>query len=242
MHLIVFLFEFTFVLKGIEMRKMIVSVSVTILIVTGAGMQWKHINHGFAATVEDLPGKTSVTLGEKSKWSLASLAANSAVAKEVGLSEKQRLELRKLLREMRRSLPWISVRASVGQELQNPEDVTLRIDSQNAKNAQLLDSILTPLQWERLKQVAFQIEVASLGFGEALTNGLLGAEVGIADSQKASIREKAKRIEDNLSIAIEKLFFDASGEMFRELTTEQQQRARTAVGSAFYVRDLDLKR
>lgn len=61
-------------------------------------------------------------------------------------------------------------------------------------NESKLGDVIEPSQKERLKQIVFQLEVVMRGLGMAIANGFLGKAIGVGDSERPILREKAKAI------------------------------------------------
>lgn len=171
------------------------------------------------------------------KLSIVSLALNASVATELGLTEQQTEVIRKIFIENRGYLNG-GILVYDGKDIIPTPDVTkAMLESRRLKNEQILNEALTPPQWVRLKQIAYQIEVARVGLGAAFTSGLLSYEVRVHENQKAALNERARKIEAKMQSAIAKIIADSHTEMIRELSTEQQTRAHDALGETFFFRD-----
>ena len=119
----------------------------------------------------------------------------------------------------------------------NPELASAASRGLVEKNKQLVDELLTPAQWKRLRQIAFQVEIARIGLGKALTEGRFSPEVGIHENQKTHIVEKAEEIEARTAETISRLLANAQRELLSELAPEQRAKAVDAMGEPFFFRD-----
>ncbi len=87
---------------------------------------------------------------------------------------------------VRQSLGW-----SLAERCGPPE---LIAESRKQSEA-ALEEILLPNQLKRIRQLAYQVEIAKLGLSESLTDGRLGKDIGVNDNQKQHLAEKAAAVE-----------------------------------------------
>src|SRR5690606_16910355 len=96
--------------------------------------------------------------------------------------------------------------------------ITEPFGKQNA----ILDEIVSPAQWERLRQIAYQVEVGRIGFANALTEGRLGDDSGVHEQQTELVQRKAKEAEAKAKADILKILARMQDEILAELTPEQR--------------------
>lgn len=166
--------------------------------------------------------------------SLASLLRNQSIVKELGVSEDGKVKLNEAFLKNRGSFS-----STVLENVSHLSSEERRVLRQKAldESKLFLDEILAPPQWERLKQLAFQTEVAKVGMGKALTEGQLGKAVGVYENQISHINERAAEIESRTVLAITQLLAEAQAELIAELSTEQQAKAKDCLGKAFFYRE-----
>ncbi len=166
--------------------------------------------------------------------SLASLLRNQSIVNELGVTEEGKIKLKEAFLKNRGSFS-ATVLENAG-HLSIEEIHVLRQKALDESKL-FLDEILAPPQWERLKQLAFQTEVAKVGMGKALTEGQLGKAVGVYENQVSHINERAADIEGRTVRAITQLLVEAQAELIAELSTEQQAKAKDCMGKAFLYRE-----
>lgn len=171
------------------------------------------------------------------KLSLASLLNNPSVAKALGIGEAESQVLKSTLEANYGSFNSVRYVRPDGSLPTSAEEIIAFRDAQHAKSTQLLDEVIAPHQWEKLRQLAYQTEVARIGLGDAFVRGRLGQDVGIVENQKTNISEKSAKIEARLESAITKLLLDAQNELLLELSSEQREKAKKCLGMPFLFRD-----
>lgn len=176
------------------------------------------------------------------QMSLASLLSNPAITKELNMEEEQKKSLVDAVRKANGSFNTVHVQLPAGVSLSSEEFEKLNEYAvlKRAERNAFLDEVLTPGQWARLKQLAYQTEVARVGLGEAFSTGQLGRDVEVYENQITHLRERAGEIETKAAAAITKILADAQAELIAELTLEQQERAKACLGTPFMFRENDV--
>ncbi|MFO1065737.1 MAG: hypothetical protein U0892_17890 [Pirellulales bacterium] len=161
------------------------------------------------------------------------LLSNASVAKELKLTEDQIAGAKKIMTESGTKISQV-VRQAM-QEGRNMRDIGLReLVQENQKASEAaLEEILLPGQLKRLRQIAYQVEVAQIGLSDALTGGRLGTEVGVTDNQKQHITEKAAQIDAEMKLEIARIRAIAQAKLLGELSSEQRQKAEELMGAYF---------
>ena len=179
-----------------------------------------------------------------------SFAKNRSVAKEIGLSEESYLAMTKLLQESGGSLDKPTLTVGIAdatgfseQELKlirpTGEQIKTWISTRIKDNSDQVESILSPSQRDRLRQIAYWIEISRVGLAEALTDGFLGKNSGVENYQVEALRIRAQSIESNLINALRKTVTETQEEYLANLTGEQVEATRKAIGAAFIFRNID---
>ncbi len=167
---------------------------------------------------------------------LFDLLSNQSVRRELKLTEQQIEGVQLIMRESGKRMQT-QIRAAM--EDMKEGDGNLKLDfgqlmkekQTEAENA--IEEILLPEQLKRVRQLAYQIEVASEGLGESLVNGRLGKDIGVYDDQKQHLTDRARVIEEELRLAIVKVQMAARAKLFAELTPDQRKEAEALLGTYF---------
>ena len=93
--------------------------------------------------------------------------------------------------------------------------------------------MFTPSQKERLKQIVYQLEVARRGFGFAIADGFLGKAIGVSDSQRVELKEKAKSLESKTKVALGAIEEEARKRLLGNLSKAQRKAVTTLLGKPF---------
>ncbi len=130
------------------------------------------------------------------KLSLVSLIENAAVQRELGMSSDQVSAYKEQLEACDGSFSSVTRRLGEKSPLDSTrEEMLYRFESERAKRRIVLDEIISPRQWDRLHELAYQIEVARVGWLEAITAGRLGRDIGVYENQWDGLKRTAKQIE-----------------------------------------------
>ncbi|MEZ6137258.1 MAG: hypothetical protein R3C53_20405 [Pirellulaceae bacterium] len=171
---------------------------------------------------------------------LFKLMANESVQKELKLTDEQRVGTMKIMDESRKRMSEflkkrLSERSANGSASFSLDGNAMReVMAQSQAEAEAaIEEILLPEQFERIKQLAFQIEVAQIGLGESLTNGRLGTEIDVHDDQKQHLTDRAMAIEAEARAAIAQIRSAAQAKLLAELTPDQRKAAEERLGKYF---------
>lgn len=96
-----------------------------------------------------------------------------------------------------------------------------------------IEEILLPEQLERIRQIAFQVEISRMGLGPSLTRGKLGETVGIRNDQKPDLIRLATKIEEETTAKIAQIRREAREELVATLDEEQQAKVTELIGDFF---------
>jgi hypothetical protein len=161
-----------------------------------------------------------------SKKALLSLLNNRSVATELGLTG----ERQELLRHAKKRLSQYSNEAgAIAIQLQINQEEKSKLDSE-VESAVV--NLFSEEEWQRLRQVAFQVEIAKIGIAKALLGGRLGKQIEIEKAQRDSIA-KSEAGEIKLLETIGKVRQVANKKMLKELPALQRERAEKILGKDF---------
>ncbi len=166
-------------------------------------------------TVAELAEKSEVCISRDfSGWMALFVSLNrTAIRQELGMSKEQ-----------------IRAYMTVSNEI-TISDVPIDLMEQRMQIA--VDELLTPQQFKRTFQVAHFIELASLGYNRALSEGNLGKLLQFTDQQKTELTPQILSIEQHCeteTLAIRQREFK---QVINTLTPEQQMRAEELLGEFF---------
>jgi hypothetical protein len=170
----------------------------------------------------------------KDQLSLAAFLANDSVANEIAFDATQLAEIRKMLADSRGSMSIGVIRGdqeTIGK--MTNEEVQTMFAAQRLEREAKFSSIIDPNQLRRLREIAFQIEIARVGIGEALTNGFLGKDIGVEVSQMNAIRTVAESAERRATDAILKFRTVLLDDLLTELTSSQSVLLKERLGNRF---------
>ena len=134
------------------------------------------------------------------------LLAEESIAEAVGVGPEEIEVIRKLLRP--------------------------NTDESQFKNA--FHELLTADQIKRLKQIAFQVEIARLGPVLSIAFGHYGREIGITEEQKSEFLKVAFELEKKLEADILQARLRTHEKILHELSTEQRKKANALLGKYFH--------
>jgi hypothetical protein len=156
---------------------------------------------------------------------------NKSISKELNFDEQQRGEVEKLLRETGGSLTAFSTPGVPGQTLEEYKAVVaLKI----AKNRLAFENLLDPIQEARLVQIAYHVEIARIGMGEALINGFFGENIGVETYQKSALSIVSDAIEKETVNSIKAVALELRKRFCEEeLTPEQRAQIDELLGKWF---------
>lgn len=169
---------------------------------------------------------------------LFSLLTNESVRNELKLSEEQYDGAKKIMAESRNRMSELirnqMKNSSGGRSVRIGGSEFSKLMEENRAQAETaIEEILLPTQLERVRQLAYQIEVSQDGMGEALTAGRLGQEIGVHEDQKQNLVDRAAKIEAEAQAAIIAIRAKAREKLFKELTPEQRKSAEKLLGPYF---------
>lgn len=185
------------------------------------------------------------SVNPKDRSQLFQLLTNASVQQELELTEGQLEGAQKILKASRERMSEL-VRQQMAQNggggvirLQGGAFNELMQKNQEEAEA-ALEEILLPKQLERIKQLAYQVDVAQDGIGEALASGQLGEEIGVYEQQREDLLTRAAEIDAELQAAIVRIHAAARDKLFKELTPEQRKKAEELLGEYFHYQEVSL--
>lgn len=170
------------------------------------------------------------------KLSLATLLAHSSVLTALELSDEQ---IRIVSDALKANSGSFSTPIHTRDDGKFPTKDEIRAikERHQARSSQLLDEVLTPNQWKRLREIAYQVEISRLGLGIAIAHGRLGRDIGVTENQVTNLQEKASKIQRKAEQEILKILIAAQKELLAELSPEQRDKANECLGMPFVFRD-----
>ncbi len=178
---------------------------------------------------------------------LFNLLSNPSVRQELKLTDEQSAGVQQIVEASTKRSRELIARMLAEQSQQGGNAIRLGgadfralRDEAAAQAETAIEEILLPEQMKRIRQLAYQIEVAQQGLGEALLNGRLGAEIEVHENQKQHLSDKAAEIEADARAAIANIKARARGKLLAELTPDQRQAAEERLGDYFDYEELSL--
>ena len=183
-----------------------------------------------------------------SRSQLFNLLSNESVRRELKLGEEQYAGVKQINAEAQKRMSEL-FRARVMQSGKGSTSISVgggelqEIINENQRVAEeAIEEILLPEQLERVRQLAYQVQVAQVGLGEALVNGKLGQEIGVFEDQKQNLTDRAAKIEAEARAAILKIRAEARAKLFKELSPEQRKKAEELLGDYFEYEEPSLQK
>ena len=181
--------------------------------------------------IRTVDGKVYIGSDPNNSYQVLCQLLDHQVQEYVGMSERQVLAHAELIRTFQKD--WIeAVRAERAGEVAKGTTAAL-IKSFVNESEVLLEELLTPSQYARVRNAMYRIESKRIGLGEALTQGRLAQEIGIYEDQKAELAKRAREIELRIKKQILKIRAEAEQELLAELSPEQRKKARQSLGEQF---------
>ncbi|MCR9295641.1 MAG: hypothetical protein NXI32_23225 [bacterium] len=168
---------------------------------------------------------------------LFNLLSNTSVRAELQLTEEQIAGVRQIIQASQQRLSehvreaMAARRNSGGGAIRLELQDMMRDNREQAEAA--IEEILLPEQLNRVRQLAYQVEISREGLGEALVSGRLGNEIGVHDDQKQHLLDRAIKIEAEARQAIIAIQAQARDKLLSELTPEQRKAAEDLLGPYF---------
>lgn len=167
------------------------------------------------------------------------LIQTGEVQREIELSAEQEAELQALRNTVRDEIRdemrgmFRDMRDLSDQERQvRFQEIRERFETINKSVEARLQETLLPHQFDRLKQIDLQARLQRNG-AAALTEGELAETLGLTESQRDQLRERAEQVQQELNDKIRQLRLDARNQMLDVLTTEQRAKLESMLGPQF---------
>ena len=192
-------------------------------------------------------GPGNVNPGSRSQ--LFHLLSNESVRRELKLGDDQYAGVKKINAEAQKRMSELFRSRVMQSDGKGPTSISVggnelrEIMEENQRVAEeAIEEILLPEQLERVRQLAYQVQVAQVGLGEALVNGKLGQEIGVYEDQKQNLTDRAAKIEAEARAAIVKIRAQARAKLFEELSPEQRKKAEELLGDYFEYEEPSLQK
>ncbi len=171
--------------------------------------------------------------------SIVGFLSNKSVAKEIKLTDQAMKELTELKEASGGiiSSPRISFRGRMPSS-EEVAGIEAALTAKLADNNRRVREILSESQIARLMQLVHQIEIAKVGFAEALTDGYFGKAIGVEDYQKPALKIRAESIEKKVARELMEMFSVAINEVVVDLQAVQLRDLKSLLGSEFVFRDV----
>jgi hypothetical protein len=206
---------------------------VQVFSVQGADQKQPGVFSGGFALSAGMGGSNMFGVDPNNRSALFNMLANESVRRELKLDEDQQAGVQKILQESQKRLSEM-VRANMASGNNNIGAGISELVAESKKRSEAaIEEILLPKQLERVRQLAYQVEIAQLGLGESLTTGRLGKEIDVHEDQKQHLTDKAAAIETEARLAIAKIRAAARAKLFAELAPDQRKHAEELLGPHF---------
>lgn len=178
---------------------------------------------------------------------LFDLLANESVRKELMLSDAQYEGVQLIQNEAQNRLQsaiqeMMTQRKGGGNAIRLNANGFREIREANQADAEAaIEEILLPQQLERMRQLAYQVEVSNTGLGKALVDGRLGEEIGVYDKQKEELLRQAEKIDAEMRAAIVRIKAEARKKVFAKLAPDQRKKAEELLGKYFEYEEVSLQ-
>ncbi len=171
---------------------------------------------------------------------LFKLLANESVRNELQLTDAQyagvkqiNAESQKRMSDLFRANMTHSGKSGSSAVRIGGREVKEMMEANQLAAEEAVEEILLPEQLNRVRQLAYQVQIAQLGLGELLVNGKLGQEVGVHEDQKQHLTDRAAKIEAEARAAIKEIRARARAQLLSELAPDQRKKAEELLGEYF---------
>ena len=167
------------------------------------------------------------------------LIQQQEIQREIELSEEQQTELETLAETVRDEIRdemqgmFQGMRDLSDEERQTRfDEIRARFDQINKDVEARMQKVLMPHQFDRLKQIELQARIER-GGAAALTEGELADTLGLTESQREQIQERAEQVQQDLQEKIGQLRLEARNQLLDVLTAEQRAKLEGMMGAQF---------
>lgn len=154
-----------------------------------------------------------------------------AVANDVKISKDDREAILKCCEETKESATVQKI-MKLGRKPTKKEVADITAES-NKERLSRVQNVLDPIQRDRLKELAYRLEIAKVGIVVALSSGFLGKRLEISTDQITKLRVQAEAIESKTSDAIAAVAEASQAELIKELEPLQRIEAVKVLGKPF---------
>lgn len=171
------------------------------------------------------------------------LADNPGIQHEIELDKDQLKQLRDINKEFSERISEQVRELTSGQNM-NPErgrELSTLIQEMNEEKKQRMETVLLPHQFERLRQIALQVQMKQEGEAATLASEKVAEALGIDDEQKKRLEARAAEIRKELEEKIARLREEARDELLGELSGDQRKKLTEMTGRKFDVPTVDFR-
>jgi len=170
----------------------------------------------------------------ESLLSLGSLLSNEAILKELRLNDGDKSDISSFMRDNNGVLS-ARFRKRDGDGKLIEEELTLT--QWQAKNLARLNELLDSVQLDRLRQLAYHIEITRVGFGQAIKNGCLGKKLDVQDYELSALEILITDAEKDLAIELDRIRRTSWLPILDILTQAQKDDFQRSMGKPFLFRE-----
>lgn len=156
-------------------------------------------------------------------FQLFRLVSDKQVQLEVGLTNDQLSAYAKVIGRQNKEL----------RSARREERAKVR-EQQRSDAMACMGEILTPKQRRRLKQLAYRIEIATIGLGEAVSRGYLSEALAVTEEQAPRLVSAALSAESDFRRHVRTVRISEESQLLEELTPEQHSAAKSALGEPWF--------
>jgi hypothetical protein len=164
---------------------------------------------------------------------LVSLLLNESIKKELRITNDELSEVVDRLKISNGSLMNPQIPAKINGRRTTKEERAKYREESLKDNDEVAFRAIDPIQLDRLKQIAYRVEIARLGLSNAFIYGRLGVKLGITSSQHQVIRTASDEAEADFKRSMIELMDQTYADAIALLDPVQRPAARQAIGKAF---------
>lgn len=174
-------------------------------------------------------GQTANQYGIGQRDGLMSLLTRPEVRKEIDMIDSQFGKLQSVNQDIQSSL----AKQFLEIDLSNAGEVLSSIQDINSQARSRLETVLSPAQKKRLRQLALQNVLRNVSLVDLLTADPLATELKLDEKKREGLKVDAKKIEKDLQEEIAKLRKEARKKLVSKLSLKQQKQLKDLLGESF---------
>lgn len=114
-------------------------------------------------------------------------------------------------------------------------------DQMEQATQEALSEVFPPDSFERLKQIALQIQIREAGLANMLMHGVLADKLELSPDQLDTLQERSAEYDQELQAKIKQLEAEYEAKLLGHLTPQQRQAYRQEVGEPFEYQPLSME-